>query len=90
MGHPGSHTMMSERDHTLGFSKAEGIGVWALVVGVVTSFAVMTVFSCWAIPDGVGRVELFAQSALVRKWEGPDGMANRDFFVMVLWHCVPP
>ena len=56
---------------------------------MVTSFAVMTISTNGAIPDGVSRMELFAKAAAMGEWEGSSGAASGHFFVMVLGHGIP-
>ena len=52
------------------------MGIGAVVMGVVVSFAIMTVFASETVPDSMGRVELFAETTSVREWESPGGTAN--------------
>ena len=81
---------MGEGDHALGLRETKRVRVRASVMFVVVSLAVVTVVASWAVPDGVGGVELFAKTAAMREWEGPSGMAGWHFFVVVLRHGVPP
>ena len=62
---PACGVTVGERNHALGLGEAEGVGVRAVIVSVVTPLAVVAVLACWAIPDGVSRVELFAEVAPV-------------------------
>ena len=60
------------------------MGIGAVVVGMVTSFTVVTVFSGGAVPDSVSGVELFTKSTAVREWERASGAAGRCFLIVVL------
>ena len=82
--------MMGEGNHTLRFSETEGMWVGASVVCVIPSLAVVAVFAGWAVPDSVGRVDLFAEMAAMGKWKGFLGAAGRHFLIVVLRHGVPP
>ena len=90
VGQPASSAMMSEGDHTLGFREAEGVGIGAVVVFVITPLAVVAVPACWAVPDGVGGVELFTEATAVREWEGSLRTTGRYFFVVILRCSEPP
>ena len=81
---------MGERDHTLGLGEANGVGVRAVFVRVVTSLAIVAILACRAIPDSVGRVDLSAKATAVREWEGSGGAAGRCIIVVVLGHGKPP
>ena len=81
---------MGEGDYALGLRETKRVRVRAGVVFVVMPLAVVTIGTCWAVPDSVGGVELFAKAAAMREWEGPSGMAGWHFFVVVLRHGVPP
>ena len=85
----GNSTLVSEGDHTLGFSKAKGVTVGTVVVGVVVSLAVETVLAYGAIPDSVVRVKLFAESTSVGEWKGSSGMTSLRIIVMILQHGIP-
>ena len=62
---------MSEWDYTLRLGETEGVRVEAIVVSVVASLAVETIFACGAVPDSVIRLKLFAELTPMREWEGP-------------------
>ena len=51
---------------------------------VIASLAVVAVLASWAVPDGVGRVDLFAEAAAVWKGKGSSRTASRQFVVVVL------
>ena len=89
MCQPACGVMVGERNHTLGLGGAEGVGVRAVIVSVVAPLAVVAVLACWAIPDSVSRVELFAEVAPVREGEGLSGVTSLHVVVMILWHGVP-
>ena len=80
---------MSKGDHTLGLCKAKGVRVMAVVMCMVTSLAVMAILACWAIPDGVGRVELFAEVTAMGEGEGSLGATSLCVIIVVLWRCEP-
>lgn len=67
---------MSKWDYTLGFSETQGMGIGAVVVSVVVSLAVETVFAYGAIPNRVSGMKLFAESTPMREWEGLSGTAS--------------
>ena len=66
------------------------MGVGAVLMSVVTSLAVKTVFVYWAIPDSVSGLELLTEVAPMREREGLDGVTSLHIFVMKLWHDIPP
>ena len=66
------------------------MGVRAIVVSMITSFAVVAILACWAVPDSMGRVDLSAKATVVREWERASGTAGRCFLVVVLGHGEPP
>ena len=59
---------MGKWDHAFRLSEAEGVGVGAVVVCVVMCFAIVAVLACWAVPDSMIGMNLFAEAAPVRKW----------------------
>ena len=63
------------------------MGVRAIVVCVIASLAVVAVLASWAVPDGVGGVDLFTEAAAVWKGKGSSRTAGRHFFV-TLCKCV--
>ena len=65
------------------------MGVRAIVVCVIASLAVVAVLASWAVPDGVGGVDLFTEAAAVWKGKGSSRTAGRHFFVVVLGHGEP-
>ena len=56
---------------------------------MIAPLTVVTVLASWAVPDGVGRVELFTEAAVVWKGKGSSRAASRQFFVVVLGHGEP-
>ena len=88
--HPAGGAAVGEGDYALRLGEANRVGVRTLVVCVVASSAVVTVLANWAVPDGVGGVELFAETAAVWKRKGSSRMASWHFFVVVLGHGEPP
>ena len=60
------------------------MGVGAVIVSMIASFTVVTVFSDGAVPDRVSGVELFTKTTLVREWERASGAAGSCFLVVVL------
>ena len=85
-----SGATMSEGDHTLRLHKAEGVRIGAVVVFMVVPLAVVAVLVCWAVPDSVGRMELFAEVTVVREGEGSIGVAGRRVVIVILWRGEPP
>lgn len=81
---------MGEGDHALGFGETEGVGVGAIVVSMVVSLAIVTVFTSGAVPHSVFGLELFAEATAVGEWEGFIGAAGRGIVIMVLGHGEPP
>ena len=81
---------MGERNYALRLGETNRVGFRAIGVCVITPLAVVAVLANWAVPDGVGRVELFTEAAAVWKWEGSSRAAGRHFFVMILGHSEPP
>ena len=63
--------------------------VGAVVMSVVVSFAIETVFPCWAIPDSVIGVELLTKSTPMREWKGSSGTTSLCIVIMILWHGIP-
>ena len=80
---------MGEGNYALRLGKTKRVGVGASVVGVVASLAVVTVLANRAVPDGVGRVELFTEATAVWEGKGSSRSASRHFLVMILWHGKP-
>ena len=89
MGQPTGGATVGEGDYALQLGKAEGVGIRAVIVSMVIPLAVVTIFTCRAIPDGVGRVELFAEMTSVWKREGFSRAAGLCIIIVVLWHGVP-
>ena len=87
--HSTSGAAMGERDNALGFGETNCMWVRAIVVFVVASLAVVAVLVSWAVPDGVGGVDLFTEAAAVWKGEGSSRATSRHFFIVVLWHGEP-
>ena len=81
---------MGEGDHTFRLRKAEGMWIGAVFVSVVLSPAVVAVSVCWAIPDGVSGVDLFAEATAMREWEGSLRATGRCVFIVILGHGEPP
>ena len=59
------------------------------MVCVIASLTVVAVLASWAVPDGVGRVELFAEAAAVWERKRSPSSTGRHFFVVVLGHGEP-
>ena len=87
--HPTSGVAVGKGDHTFRLGEAERVGVGAILVSMIASFAVVTILACWAVPDSVGGLELSAKVAVVREWERASGTAGRCFLVVVLRHSEP-
>ena len=81
---------MGKGNYALRLDKTERVGVGAIVVGVVAPPAVVTVLANWAVPDGVGRMELSTEATAVWEGKGSSRSAGRHFLVMILWHSEPP
>ena len=90
MAHPASGAAVSKRNHTLGFHETEGVGVGTVIVGVVASFAIVTILAYGAVPDSMGRMDLFAEATAVREWEGSLRAACQCVLIVILGHGVPP
>ena len=80
---------MSEGDNTFRLGEAQGVGIGAIVVGMVACFTVVAVLAHWAIPDGMSGVKLFAKVAPMQEWEGFSGTTGLPVIVMILWHSIP-
>ena len=81
---------MSEGNYALRLGETDRVRVRAILMLVIAPLAVVAVLASWAIPDGVGRVELLAEAASVWEGKGSSRTASRHFFVMVLGHGEPP
>ena len=66
------------------------MGVRAVIVSVIASFAIETVLACRAFPNGVFGLELSTETAAMGEWEGTTGTASRCFLVVILGHGMPP
>ena len=87
--HPAGGAVMGERDYALRFGETNRVGVRAIGVCVIAPLAVVAVLSNWAVPDGVGRVELSTEAAAVWNWKGSSRAAGWHFFVVILGHGEP-
>ena len=52
------------------------MGVRAVVVSVIVSFAVEAVFTCWTIPNSVVGMKLFAEVTPMRERKGSGRTAS--------------
>jgi hypothetical protein len=62
--------VVCKRDHALTFVEAKDVGVRALVVSVGTGLAIETILLGRTVPNGVIRVSLVAETALMWNWNG--------------------
>ena len=81
---------MCEGDHTFRLREADGMWVGALIVSVVSSFAVETVLAGRTFPNSMFGLELSTEAAAVGEREGTTGAASRCFLVVILGHSMPP
>ena len=83
-------TVVGKGNHALGLGEAKGVRVRTIFVRVVASLAIMTVFTCRAVPDGMGRMKLSAKATTVGKRKRASGAAGWHLIVVVLRHGKPP
>ena len=81
---------MSKGNYAFRLSEAEGMRVGTVVVSMIASLAIKTIFASWAFPNSVFGLKLSAKTAAVGEGEGTSGAASGCFFVVVLRHSVPP
>ena len=67
---------MGEWYYALQLGEAEGVRVRTCVMGVVTAFAVVTVFMGRAVPNHMHGLDLFTEVTAMRKGEGSVRVAS--------------
>ena len=88
--HPASGTAVSEGNHAFGFHETEGVGIRTVIVFVVSPLTVVAVLTNWTVPDSVSGMDLFAEAAAVREWEGSLRAAGQRFLIVIFGHSMPP
>ena len=88
--HPASGTAVSEGNYTFRLGEANGMRVGAVVVSMIASLAIETILASGTLPNSVLGLKLSTKMTAVGEGEWMGGAASRCFFVVILWHSVPP